>query len=57
MSTTQSELVRLEDSVQRLIQTQEALKEVIDAEASSNEVGGNADEEIVKAYEENVEVM
>jgi hypothetical protein len=57
MLTTQSELVRLEDSVQRLIQTQEALKEVIDAEASTNEVGGNVDEEIVKAYEENVEVM
>jgi hypothetical protein len=51
------ELARLEDSVQRLIQTQEALKEVIDAEASSDDTSVKSDEEIVNAYKENVEVM
>ncbi|PVG03658.1 hypothetical protein CPB86DRAFT_691679, partial [Serendipita vermifera] len=58
VQTLTTELVRLEDSVQRLMQTQETLKEFMEAEAKSNDASDTKpDEEILKAYEENVEVI
>jgi hypothetical protein len=46
-------LARLDDSLARLIATQDTLKEVIDAERGT----GNVDQELTQAYNENVEVM
>jgi hypothetical protein len=47
------EMTRLEDSIARLIATQDTLKEVIDAEERT----GNVDRDLTLAYDENVDVM
>lgn len=49
-----SELSRLEGSVQRLADTQNALKEALDDDSNA---GKARDLDLVQAYEENVEVM
>jgi hypothetical protein len=48
-------LARLDDSLSRLIATQDTLKEVIGAEKDTHNVP--VDRELTQAYNENVEVM